>query len=144
MNEITQNNELLSDKVCTDHVFVFHGENEHIRVSVNDIIHLKAARDYCEIYIRGNQRLLVSAPMKDVYEDLPSDNFIKINRSHIVNIRFISKMSGNLIEMEDGSKLVISKTYKGIVMSKFIFIGSRKRPVAKEAAKRNEIEHKKN
>lgn len=139
MSEISQTNEQFCDKICTDHVFVFHGENEHIRVSVNDIILLKAARDYCEIHIKGNQRLLVSAPMKDVYEDLPSDNFLRINRSYIINIRFISKMSGNLIEMEDGSKLVISKTYKGIVMSKFIFIGSRKRPVVKEAAKRNEI-----
>ena len=127
MNEMTQNKEQNCDKICTDHVFVFHGENEHLRISVNDIVYLKAARDYCEIHTKGNQRLMVSAPMKDVYEDLPSGNLIRINRSYIVNIRFISKINGNLIEMEDGNGLAISRAYKETVMSKFIFIGSRKR-----------------
>lgn len=127
MNEITQNKVKDCDKICTDHVFVFHGENEHLRISVNDIVYLKAARDYCEIHTRRNQRLMVSVPMKDVYEDLPSDNFIRINRSYIINISFISKITGNLIEMEDGGELVISRTYKETVMKKFIFIGSRKR-----------------
>jgi DNA-binding LytR/AlgR family response regulator len=127
MNEITQNKVKDCGKICTDHVFVFHGENEHLRISVNDIVYLKAARDYCEIHTRRNQRLMVSAPMKDVYEDLPSDNFIRINRSYIINISFISKITGNLIEMEDGGELVISRTYKETVMKKFIFIGSRKR-----------------
>lgn len=127
MNGITQNKEQNCNKICTDHVFVFHGESEHLRISVNDIVHLKAARDYCEIHTKGNQCLLVSAPMKDVYEDLPSDNFIRINRSYIINIGCISKIAGNLIEMDDGSELAIGKTYKEAVMSKFIFIGSRKR-----------------
>ena len=34
---------------------------------------------------------------------------------------------GNIIEMEDGNGLAISRAYKETVMSKFIFIGSRKR-----------------
>ena len=127
MNGITQNKEQNCDKVCTDHVFVFHGENEHLRISVNDIVYLKAAWDYCEIHTRGNRRLMVSAAMKDVYEDLPSDNFIRISRSYIINISFISKITGNIIEMEDGNGLAISRAYKETVMSKFIFIGSRKR-----------------
>ena len=98
MNGITQNKEQNCNKICTDHVFVFHGESEHLRISVNDIVHLKAA-----------------------------DNFIRINRSYIINIGCISKIAGNLIEMDDGSELAIGKTYKEAVMSKFIFIGSRKR-----------------
>lgn len=112
---------------CPDHVFVLLADNEYVRVAVDDITHLQAERDNCSIYIRNSERMLVTVPMKHVLKVLPQTKFIRVHRSHALNISYIVKIIGNHIELQDGTTIVVGKTYQDIVLSRFIFIGSRER-----------------
>ena len=38
---------------CPEHVFILQGKGVYIRMAVDDITFLRAARDYCEIHIKG-------------------------------------------------------------------------------------------
>lgn len=112
---------------CPDHVFVLATDNEFLRVAVDDITHLQAERDNCSIYIRNSERMIVTVPMKHVLKVLPQTKFIRVHRSHALNISHIVKIIGNHIELQDGTKIDIGRTYQDIVLSRFIFIGSRER-----------------
>ncbi len=112
---------------CPDHVFVLLADNEYVRVAVDDITHLQAERDNCSIYIRNSERMLVTVPMKHVLKVLPQTKFIRVHRSHALNISYVVKIIGNHIELQDGTTIVVGKTYQDIVLSRFIFIGSRER-----------------
>ena len=48
---------------CPEHVFILQGKGVYIRMAVDDITFLRAARDYCEIHIKGQDPILVSVPM---------------------------------------------------------------------------------
>jgi len=65
--------------------------------------------------------------MKHVFKVLPQTKFIRVHRSHALNISCIVKIIGNRIELQDGTEIVIGKTYRDKVLSSFIFIGSRER-----------------
>ena len=112
---------------CPDHVFILLADSEYVRVAVDDITHLQAERDNCSIYIRNSERMMVTVPMKHVLKVLPQTKFIRVHRSHALNISYIVKIIGNRIELQDGTEIVIGKTYRDKVLSSFIFIGSRER-----------------
>lgn len=112
---------------CPDHVFVLLADSEYVRVAVDDITHLQAERDNCNIFIRNSERIVVTVPMKHVLKDLPQTKFIRVHRSHALNISYIVKIIGNHIELQDGTTIVVGKTYQNKVLSSFTFIGSRER-----------------
>ena len=114
-------------KVCQDHVFIHSADSEYLRVAVDDITYLKANRDCCTIFIKERNRIMVTTPMKDVLEALPQTKFIRVHRSYALNISYIVKIIGNQIELQDGTRVVIGRTYQDDLLSRFIFIGSRKK-----------------
>ena len=127
MSERPAKRKLSKRQFCKDHVFIYQGESEYIRIAVDDITFLRADRDYCEIHISGHKTIVVSVPMKDVFHDIPSSKFIRISRSIVLNLNFITKIVGNQIELADGTRLLIGRTYREEIFSGFTMIGSRKR-----------------
>lgn len=71
--------------------------------------------------------MLVSVPMSEVGKHLCQSNFIRTHRSFIVNLQHIDALVGNMVVMEDGSKLPVSKEYRSIVLRCFTFVGSKSR-----------------
>lgn len=96
---------------CPDHVFVLLADSEYVRVAVDDITHLQAERDNCNIFIRNSERIVVTVPMKHVLKDLPQTKFIRVHRSHALNISYIVKIIGNHIELQDGTTIVDGKSF---------------------------------
>ena len=127
MDRPNQPKEASCGKLRRDHLFIYHGDGEYIRVAINDIAFLRASRNYCEIHIRDKRTFIVSVPMLEVIEKIPSPNFVRFNRSYIVNLDFVVKIIGNQVELMDGTLLIICRTYRKDIQSNLIFIGSRKR-----------------
>ena len=115
------------DNICPEHVFILQGNGEFIRIAVDNITFLRAARDYCEIHTQNQETLVVSVPVADVYHCIPPTKFIRISRSITLNLNFITKIIGNQIELIDKTRLKIGKTYRDEILSGFIMIGSRRR-----------------
>ena len=53
---------------------------------------IRDRRNYCKLYCKGKEHLLVST-LKDIDEKLPSNLFLRIHRSFIVNISHIDEIS---------------------------------------------------
>lgn len=83
-------------------------------VAFPDVIRLEAESNYTFIFTQ-NKKYVVSKTLKDYEDQLPSDQFIRIHRSHIINIQYISRYQKgkiNSIVLDDGTTIPISNERK--------------------------------
>ena len=84
-------------------------------INLEDIVYLEASNNYTYIFLTPVQKFLVSRTLKDFEELLPSENFIRIHHSHIINKFFIEKYirgEGGQVVMRNGTVLDVSKRKK--------------------------------
>ena len=83
--------------------------------NIADIIHLEANRNYTIIYFTNDVKLIASKTLKDFEELLPTDIFIRIHHSHLINLNFIKryiKGDGGQIELHDGRVVDVARRKK--------------------------------
>jgi two-component system LytT family response regulator len=85
-----------------------------VPVAVRDIERLEADDDYVAVYSRG-RRYLVYLNMSEFEARLDPVTFLRIHRSHIVNLDHVSALAAYdatrlQVEMRDGTKLLASRT----------------------------------
>jgi two-component system, LytTR family, response regulator len=84
-------------------------------INIEDIIYLEASNNYTNIYLSTNQKLLVSRTLKDFEDILPSDTFLRIHHSTIINKYYVEKYirgEGGQVVMRHGKVLDVSKRKK--------------------------------
>lgn len=57
--------------------------------------------------------------LSKLYDELKNDGFIKINKSQIINLRFIKEINGNDIILKNDEKLYVSRSEKKNLVSEF-------------------------
>lgn len=91
--------------LVSDGLFAFKGEGRFEKISLSSIRYLEAGGAYCNIFISGNEPVLVSHSMKTVFEILKqldlAHSFVQIHRSYIVNTSFITGFQGRTLYLDD-------------------------------------------
>lgn len=90
-------------------------------VKIADIIHAEADQTYCTFITLGGERIMVSRPLGDFEEMLSPFNFMRVHRSHMVNLRQVKRFhkaeGGNLI-MSDGSSVPVAFRKREVLLKK--------------------------
>jgi DNA-binding LytR/AlgR family response regulator len=85
------------------------------RVAVADILHLEALGDYVRVTTNENQ-YVVNETLRDLLQQLPPKNFLRVHKSFAVAKNRISFMEGNYIRV--GSRdIPIGATYREEVLA---------------------------
>ena len=79
--------------VLSDCVFVKH-HDKMLKISIRDIYYIEAERNYCRIFSKDREFLLVMT-LKDIDEKLPVEHFIRVHRSFIVNLSHIDEVANS-------------------------------------------------
>lgn len=108
------------------HALIWH-QNEYERVSLNEIVWIEANGSYCCIHTTRKRTFTLSYPLARIEERLPKNMFVRIQRSFLVNINHVKKLTGCSL-IVDSRVLKIGDSYKEQVFSKFIFLGVHKSP----------------
>ncbi len=91
---------------------------------LDDIIRLEAKNNYSQVYTKENKMILTSRSMAEYEEVLPKNNFVRVHKSHIVNLKYVSKYirskNGSLI-LQDGTEVPISANRKKDVSDRILF-----------------------
>ena len=98
-----------------DYIFL-KVEYQLVKVMLKDITHIEAYKDYVKVHLKDKPNPLLSlTSMKSMEELLPSDNFMRVHRSFIINLDHIDSVSRNVIHIGN-SQIVVSENYKDAFM----------------------------
>src|SRR5690606_1995346 len=81
------------EQVENDFIFV-RSDRRFCKVNFADILFIEGLKDYVVIQT-GDQRLITHMNLKTIHELLPQTQFIRVNRSYIVNKQRVDSFSNN-------------------------------------------------
>ncbi len=84
-------------------------------IKLNEIIYLEANVNYTWFYVTGREKYIASRTMKDFEEMLPTDIFLRIHNSYIINKNFAEKYirgEGGQVVLSNGAVLDVAKRKK--------------------------------
>ena len=91
----------------------FKMEHRMVRVRIPDIIHVQGMGEYLKIRIAGEKEpAIVLLSMKKLEERLPSQVFMRIHRSYIINLTKIQEVNKNRVIMDADTYLPVGDNYK--------------------------------
>lgn len=99
-----------------DRMFI-KSDNKLVKILFKDIIYIEALKDYLRIHISEKERYVTHSTMKAMEEKLP-DYFFRIQRSYIINTKYIKSFYGNTVKLHVGEPLGISINNKGELFKK--------------------------
>lgn len=93
-------------------------------IKVEDIIRCEGKRNYTRIIFKEGKEKIVSRTLLEFEHLLTPHGFVRIHRSHLVNIlnvvRYI-KSEGGMVELKTGELLKVSPKHKENVLNKILF-----------------------
>ncbi len=86
-----------------------------VKVVLADIMWIEGLKDYIRIHLHNSNKPIVTRMnMKTIEDELPSDKFLRIHKSYIVSIHFITSIRKNSVFIND-TELPVGESYKDAV-----------------------------
>lgn len=91
-------------------------------IELLDILYLKADGSYTHFFLSNKNKITVSKKISEFERLEQVGNFMRIHRSHVINLERIQKIlkqDGGTVIMDNGDELSISSDKKTILLEKF-------------------------
>ena len=89
-----------------------------VRIAIEEIRYIEAMSEYLKISSMGKDKpVIVLLSMKKIEEHLPSNRFMRIHRSYIINLNQISEVKKNHVILQGDVTLPIGDNYKDAFMN---------------------------
>lgn len=100
-------------KIDADAAYFFvNVEYRQVKIITADIIYIEGLKDYIKIHLKSAPNPVVTRlPMKTIEELLPSKSFIRIHKSYIVSVAFVTAATKSNIYLSN-LELPVSDSYK--------------------------------
>ncbi len=83
-----------------------------IRLNFSEIEFIQGMSEYIKIHISTGKPIMSLMPLKALEEKLPSDKFMRVHKSFIVNLDKINVIERGEIYYDDGTIIPVSSQYK--------------------------------
>ncbi|QXP72165.1 response regulator transcription factor [Polaribacter sp. R2A056_3_33] len=101
--------------VKSDYIFV-RSERKMVKINFDDILYVESLSDYIKIHTKDTV-LVTRETISNLEMKLPSQQFLRIHRSYIINLNKTDSYTNEFIEIEKNA-IPISRTYKENVLKK--------------------------
>lgn len=114
------------DKYGDKRIVLKTQENIYV-IYLKDLIRCQSEKNYTYFYFTNRDRIIVSKTLKE-FDDLLSEfNFMRVHRSHLINLKYIDrfeKADGGMVIMSDGSKVEVSHRKKEALLNYIVGLGN--------------------
>jgi DNA-binding LytR/AlgR family response regulator len=90
-----------------------------VRILFEEIIYLKAEKNYTAISISSGRTRLVRYTLTDLLEQLPGGTFIRIHKSYAVNYNTIIAFQSSGVVLNNSVSLPVGRSYREIISQLF-------------------------
>jgi DNA-binding LytR/AlgR family response regulator len=119
INKVKENKERKDDITKSSSEIFIKNNSSLVRVKYEDILWIEALENYVVVN-SFKDKYTIHFTMKAISDKMPSDKFVRVHRSFIVNLSKIKVIEDNsvVIKTEAGSKVIpIGKSYKDKLMN---------------------------
>ncbi len=102
---------------AANHFFI-KCNNQIEKIFYDDLIYAEAMLNYVMLYTNSG-KMMVYLTIKNLEDQLPSDIFIKVHKSFIVNINKIKSIEGNMLDIGK-EKITISQSLREKVIKEIV------------------------
>lgn len=92
-------------------------------LNATEIIRVEANGSYCTIHIDKRNPIIVSRPMKDIEENLSQNTFMRVHKSHVINVNYVIKYThsdGGVIILKDNTNIPVSRRKKEFILARLL------------------------
>ena len=104
----------------TEYFFV-KSERRYFKINYKDILFIEGLKDYVIIQL-DEQRVITRMNLKNIFELLPKHDFLRVNKSYIVNTKHIDSFDNNDIFIKT-HEIAIGNTYRDGFFEAFMRMG---------------------
>ncbi|MCW3089653.1 MAG: DNA-binding response regulator [Ferruginibacter sp.] len=95
--------------------FFVHVDYSMVKITTNDIIYIEGLKDYIKIHLKSSQKPVVTRmPMKTIEDQLQASAFLRIHKSYIIGIAFITAVRKSSVFI-GAIELPVSDNYKDAI-----------------------------
>ena len=116
IDKLTSSEKKQSKTIQEQYITLKSGKKVY-KISPSNILYVKSEREYLKYATKINGDLLVYSSIKNALMDL-QDDFVRVHRSYIVNLKAISFVEGNRININD-TFIPISESYRQLFFEKW-------------------------
>jgi DNA-binding LytR/AlgR family response regulator len=91
-------------------------KHQYVKILINDISFCEALDNYSAVYV-GKERYILSYPLKSLEEKLPSQHFLRVHRSFLVNHTKISSILPKSVMLHE-KEIPISETMRSELLKR--------------------------
>jgi DNA-binding LytR/AlgR family response regulator len=96
--------------------FIKTGPQKITKINLSDILYIESLHEYIRIQL-SKESFTIYHSLKSLLDILPSNQFIQIHRSFIVNFDKITAVEGNTVKIEE-TELSVGKNYREDFLTK--------------------------
>ncbi|MGQ1787653.1 MULTISPECIES: LytR/AlgR family response regulator transcription factor [unclassified Saccharicrinis] len=94
-----------------DYLFI-KSEYKIIRLELKNITYIEGMREYLRIHLTDQKPVITLLSFKKLIEKLPTDSFMRVHRSYIVNLKKITTIERMRIIFDNDVRIPVSDQYK--------------------------------
>lgn len=107
-----QNNQENTQKHLKDEFFMVNADYATLKIFYKNILYIEGLKDYVKIFL-PYEMILTKTTMKKMEERLPSEWFIRVHKSFIININHIKRIENHRI-LINKERIPVSASYKDV------------------------------
>lgn len=93
-----------------DDSFFIKDKNTFIRIAHSDVLYIESLGDFVSIFLQSGEKKIALVSMKNLEQQLPASQFIRISRTKMVNKQKINAIENTIVHLGK-IQLHIGKTY---------------------------------
>lgn len=97
-------------KPLQEEFFMVSADYATLKIFFKNILYIEGLKDYVKIFL-PNEMILTKTTMKKIEERLPSDRFIRVHKSFIINMNHIERIEHHRIIINE-ERIPVSASYK--------------------------------
>lgn len=99
-----------------DFLFI-KADRRYYKINFSEIKFIEGLKDYVVIHTQ-TQKLITAMNLKTIHQKIPSDIFLRVSKSYVVNIDFIDSFDNHNIYIED-SEVPLGEVYRSEFFTKY-------------------------
>jgi DNA-binding LytR/AlgR family response regulator len=102
-------------RVAADCSFFIKEKNSFVKINYADVVYIESLGDFVNIILQGVEKKIALVSLKNLEQQLPAAQFVRISRTLMVNKSKITAIDNGTVSL-DKIVLTIGKTYSETVL----------------------------